>query len=172
MPLNLGLSFAHNALRGIGVRDRIRVLAAGKIVTGFHLFRTLALGADLCASARPMMLALGCVQARRCNDNSCPVGVATQDPARFVGLVVPEKAQRVARYHAATVASLLDLVAAAGLESPAAIRPRHVLRRTAPLGIRSFAELYPWLDEGALLARSDRPPGWQAPWEEATPDRF
>ena len=102
MPLRDGLLFADNALRGVGVRDKIRLVAAGKIATSFHLVRARALGADVCNSARGMMFALGCIQALRCNTNECPVGVATQDPGRAQGLVVDAKAPRVARFHTAS----------------------------------------------------------------------
>ena len=94
-PLDEGLTFADNALRGAGLRARTKLISAGKIATGFHLVRHLALGADLCNSARAMMFALGCIQALKCNTNRCPVGVATQDPGLARGLDPELKAERV-----------------------------------------------------------------------------
>ncbi len=76
--------------------DNIRLIAAEKIVTAFHVLRTIALGADLCNMARPMMMALGCIQARRCNTNTCRVGIATQNPSLSKGIDVKDKAARVA----------------------------------------------------------------------------
>ena len=172
MPLRQGLWFVHNALRGVGVRDRVRVIAAGKIATGFHLFRVIALGADLCNSARAMMFALGCIQARRCNLNTCPVGVATQDPSHTVGLVPADKAPRVARYQAATIKAFLELVAAAGLDSPRDIRPFHVYRRVSGPDVQSFAELYPRMPKGFLVDAGVIPDAWRRSWAAADADRF
>lgn len=62
-PLEEGLSFVHAALCGAGLRDRVRVIAAGKVLTGFSVVKTLALGADVCNAARAMLFALGCIQA-------------------------------------------------------------------------------------------------------------
>ena len=172
MPLRQGLWFVNNALRGVGFRDRVRVIAAGKVATGFHLFRAIALGADLCNSARGMMFALGCIQALRCNLNTCPVGVATQDPAHAVGLVPEDKAPRVARYQAATVKAFLDMVGAAGLDSPSGIRPLHVCRRGSGTEVKSFAELYPWMPEGFLTDEGAIPGDWGRFWAAADADRF
>ena len=172
MPFRQGLWFVNNALRGVGFRDRVRVVAAGKIVTGFHLFRAVALGADLCNSARPMMFALGCIQARQCNTNTCPVGVATQNPAQTVGLVPADKGPRVARYQAATVKAFLDMVSAAGLEDPCDIRPFHVDQRVAGPDVQSFAKLYPWMPDGFLMDESVIPKGWRRSWAAANVDHF
>ena len=95
-PLIEGLIFVHNALVGFNLRDHIKILSSGKITTGFSMVKRLSLGADICYSARGMMMALGCIQALKCNTNHCPVGVATQDPALMTGLVVTDKKQRVA----------------------------------------------------------------------------
>lgn len=172
MPLRHGLLFVNNALRGVGMRDKVRVIAAGKMVTGFHLFRVIALGADLCNAARAMMFALGCIQSRRCNENSCPVGVATQDPSRVVGLDVADKARRVARFHGATVASLRELVGAVGLSSAGAIRPHHVFRQVDGFSYKHFGEIYDYLPQGCLLSEDSVPEGWKADWQASSPDRF
>ncbi len=103
MPLREALALVVNGLIGFGLREEVRVVASGKIFTGFHLVKNMALGADLCNSARGMMFALGYVHSLTCNTNRCPSGVATQDPRLYRGLVVEEKARRVARFHAATV---------------------------------------------------------------------
>jgi hypothetical protein len=118
------------------------------------------------------MFALGCIQARRCNTNTCPVGVATQNPAYTVGLVPADKAPRVARYQAATVKAFLEMVAAAGLEDPRDIRPSHVCQRVAGPDVQSFAQLYPWMPEGFLLDESVIPKGWRRSWTAANADHF
>ncbi|MCA9001803.1 MAG: FMN-binding glutamate synthase family protein, partial [Planctomycetes bacterium] len=126
MPLNEGLVFVHNCLVGFALRERIKVIASGKVITGFDMATKLALGADLCYSARAMMMAIGCIQARRCNANDCPAGVATQKPNLMQGLDVDDKAPRVQAYHRETINSLLELVGAAGLDDPAQITPHHI----------------------------------------------
>lgn len=142
LPLREGLAVVHGALLDAGVRGDTRIVAAGKVATGFDMIRCFSLGADLCYSARAMMLALGCIQARRCHNNDCPVGVATQDPSRSAALVVSDKAPRVRRFHDETVHAFLELVAAAGCSHPAEIGPHHVHRRIDQTTIRSFAEIY------------------------------
>ena len=125
-PLNEALYFVDQTLREHGLRERVRVIAAGKVFTAFNMFEKLALGADLCNSARGMMLALGCIQAYRCNTNRCPTGVATTDPRLTAGLDVADKSLRVAGFHRRVMCSLADLVGAAGLHSPGEIDLRHI----------------------------------------------
>lgn len=172
MPLRDGLLFVNSALRGIGVRQKVKLIGAGKIASAFHMVRTIALGADVCSAARSMMFALGCIQARRCNSNDCPVGVATQDPARAVGLDVELKAGRVHGYHDRTVHSFLELVAATGLESPNLLGPRHVLRRVDATTIKPFSEIYEYLPIGCLLSEDSIPDGWRDRWQRANPLAF
>ena len=75
LPLNEGLSFVHNALVATALRDRIRVIAAGKVNTGFSMATKIALGANMCNAARNMMFAIGCIRALRGNSNQCPTGL-------------------------------------------------------------------------------------------------
>ncbi|MAW59211.1 MAG: FMN-binding glutamate synthase family protein [Planctomycetes bacterium] len=173
VPLREGLSFVDNALRGVGLRDKIRVVAAGKIITGFDLFRTRALGADVVNSARGMMMALGCIQAVRCNTNHCPVGIATQDPARVQGLDVDDKTLRVQRFHHNTIHAFLELLAACGLQSPREIEPEHVHHRVEEDEVAHLGQLYPRLDDGLLVRDPEAAPAeWQAWWQAASPDSF
>src|SRR6185312_15461028 len=102
-PLSDGLMTVHNALVGTGLRDRIRIGASGKVATGMDIVKRIAQGADYTNSARAMMMAAGCIQARMCHTNRCPVGVATQDPARARALDVADKTERVRRYQQNTV---------------------------------------------------------------------
>ncbi|MBX9592907.1 MAG: FMN-binding glutamate synthase family protein [Roseomonas sp.] len=157
MPMREGLDFVHNALIGVGLRDRVKIGASGKIASGFDMARAIALGADWCNSARGFMFALGCIQSLSCHTDRCPTGVATQDPTRSRALLVPDKATRVRQFHAATLEALGDLVAAAGLDHPSQLRPEHFMRRVSGQDVRSFAELFPRLEDGALLRRCDDP---------------
>ena len=124
MPLREGLNFVHNALVGINARDRIKLGAAGKIVSAFDVARVMALGADWCNSARGFMFALGCIQSQSCHTDRCPTGVATQDRARQRALVVADKSERVFNFHRATMELLAELVAAADSTTRANSVPR------------------------------------------------
>ncbi len=170
-PLTEGLMLVRNALVGFGVRERVRLIVAGKVVTAFDIVRRIALGADLCSAARPMMFALGCIQARRCHSNHCPVGVATQDPGLVRGLVVEDKSPRVLNYQRDTVRAFLELIGAAGLDSPSEIRPRHVLRRVSPTEVRTLHEIFSFLEPGALLADDVAEP-WRSWLADTDTDDF
>ncbi len=154
MPLREGLNFVHNALVGINARDRIKLGASGKIISAFDIARVLALGADWCNSARGFMFALGCIQSLSCHTDRCPTGVSTQDRSRQRALVVPDKVERVRNFHHATLELLAELVAAAGLDHPTELSPAHFSRRVSPHEVKSFAELYPTLKPGELIAGS------------------
>ncbi len=170
-PLREGLSFVHNALVGIGARERIRIGASGKIVTGFDIVRALALGADWCNSARGFMFALGCIQSQSCHTDRCPTGVATQDPGRQRALVVPDKIERVANFHRETIEALAELTAAAGLDHPQDFTRAHISRRISPSEVATFAELYPSLAKGELVAGA-ADPRWRKIWDMASASTF
>jgi glutamate synthase domain-containing protein 2 len=170
-PLRDALIFVHNALVGYSLRERIRIICSGRTVTGFDMIVRFALGADMCNSARAMMMALGCIQALRCNSNKCPTGVATQDPHLTKGLHVPDKTQRVAQFHRETMRSLAELLGAIGLDSPDQVRPWHVIRRTGLSEIKHYGEIYPFIEKGSLLKRP-LPPGFARTCEGASAESF
>jgi glutamate synthase domain-containing protein 2 len=171
MPMREGVSFAHNALVGINVRDRIKIGASGKIATAFDMARAMAIGADWCNSARGFMFALGCIQSLSCHTDRCPTGVTTQDPIRNRALVVPHKTERVFNYHHATLHALAELLAAAGLEHPQQLRPIHFSQRSSTTEVCSFAQLYQSLRPGELLeGTQDR--RFRDAWAMARPDSF
>lgn len=169
-PLTEGLLIVHNALVGAGLRDRVRIGASGKVATGADIVKRLIQGADYTNAARAMMFAVGCIQAQRCHANTCPVGVATQDPRRARALHVPDKAERVHRFHRATVHSAQRIMASMGVADPRDLRPDMLHRRVDPVTITSSAELYPRLAPGELL--ESPPEAWAADWKAADPDRF
>ncbi len=166
MPLREGLSFVHNALVGAGMRERIKIGAGGKIVSGFDIARAMALGADWCNAARGFMFALGCIQSQSCHTDRCPTGIATQDPALQRALVVPNKIERVASFHASTMHALIELTAAAGLDHPNEFRPHHVSRRVSASEVMTFDQLYPQLAPGELLDGA-RDPLFREAWRQA-----
>jgi glutamate synthase domain-containing protein 2 len=170
-PLDEALVFVHNALVGVGLRQHIRVICSGKIVTGFDLAHKIAIGADLCNSARAMMFALGCIQAQKCNTNECPTGVATQDPGLVAGLVVADKAVRVRNFQHNTVKAFVELLAASGLRAPSELRPWHILRRVSPMEVRHYGEMYEYLQDRALLTEPV-PKSFARAWRAASAVTF
>jgi len=168
MPLREGLFFVHNTLIGSGIRDRIRLIASGKAVTAFHMLRLMALGADTINSARAMMFALGCIQSRVCNTDHCPTGVATQNPARFKALDVTDKGQRVYKYHKAMIASLVELISAAGLNNLDEVGPRYINQRVSGTIVKHYGELYPCVESDCLLNESTVPDSWKDDWMQAS----
>ncbi len=169
-PLTEGLITVHNALVGCGLRDRIKIGASGKVATGADMVKRMIQGADFTNAARAMMMAVGCIQAQRCHTNTCPVGVATQDPHRARALDVADKSARVQRFQKATVDSALQIMGSMGVQHPDELRPHMLRRRLDPLTVRSYEELYEWLSPGELLAVP--PQDWAADWAAADPDCF
>jgi glutamate synthase domain-containing protein 2 len=170
-PLREGLSFVNNALIGVGLRDRIRIGASGKIVTAFDMAVAFAIGADWCNSARGFMFSLGCIQSLSCHTDLCPTGVATQDPTRSRALVVADKTIRVKNFHAAMLHALGEITGAAGLEHPQDFHPEHFARRVNEREVVSFAELYPTLEPGELIAGA-RDPKWRKLWGLSRAESF
>ena len=151
MPLREAVAFVYDVLTGFGLKKHIKIISSGKVASGFDLVKNIALGADLCNSARGMMFALGCIQALECNSNTCPTGVATQDASLMKGLVVEDKTVRVFNFHRLTVASAVELLGAAGLHHTHELTRAYVNRRMAPNIMQSYMETYPYIPEGSLL---------------------
>ncbi len=173
MPMVEGLTFVHNTLRGAGLRDQVRLGAAGKIVSAFDIARALALGADWCNSARGYMFAIGCIQAQACHTNHCPVGVATQDPLRQRALDPVGKSKRVASFHRNTLAALGEMTGAAGLSNPGEFLPRHLMIRQSDAQMVTGDEAHAVLPIGILLKDGkDDPGGYRKRWARATSDQF
>ena len=173
LPMHEALMLVHNTLVGLGLRDQVRVAAAGKIVSAFDIARTLAMGADWCNAARGYMFALGCIQSLSCHTDRCPTGIATQDPRRWGRLDVPDKAARVAAFHRHTLHALRDLLCAAGLQHPDQLGPEHILRRVSPTEVRSLGALYRFLAPGELLdGRVPEHAVFRNFWQVARSDAF
>lgn len=166
-PMRDGLIFVNSALIGIGLRDKIRIIASGKMFSAFHMLRTLALGANAVNCARGFMLSLGCIQARSCNTDHCPTGIATQNPVRNKAIVVSDKAQRVANFHQHSIKNLMELIGAAGLSSLDQLRPEHINRRVQGTDVKNYKQLYPRLDVNCLLSNDTIPEQWRDDWQAA-----
>ena len=174
-PLQEGLLLVHNTLRGVGLRDRIKIGCAGKVVSAFDIARLMALGADWCNSARGFMFALGCLQAQTCHTGRCPTGVTTQDPLRQQSLVVPDKAERVFNFHQMTLHALKELVQAAGVMHPGEITAHHIVRRASDQKVMSLAQsILTQLPDRALLASDLQalPVIYRQAWPQAAAESF
>jgi glutamate synthase domain-containing protein 2 len=171
-PLRDALIFVNSALIGTGLRDNIRIIASGKIFSAFHLLRVLALGADTVNSARGMMFALGCIQSRSCNNDSCPTGIATQNQARYQALDIEDKSQRVRNFQHETVQQLMELLAAAGLEDLNQLKPEHINRRVSGTVVKTYQQLYPHILPNSLLIDKSIPKDWQAVWQLASAQQW
>ena len=172
VPLREALMIVHNTLVGVDLRDKVRIGAAGKVVTAIDIARTLALGADWCNAARGFMFALGCIQSQTCHTDRCPTGVTTQDPRRWKHLDVPDKAARVRNFHENTLMALRDLVQASGLSHPAELGPEHLIRRVSSTEVRSLATLYKFVKPGELIDGVSEHAVFQRFWKDARPDTF
>ncbi|HEU4632832.1 MAG TPA: FMN-binding glutamate synthase family protein [Flavisolibacter sp.] len=150
MPLYDALAFVKQTLEAYHLSEHIKIIAAGKIITGFDILKALSLGASACYSARGMMLALGCIQALVCDSGRCPVGVATQNPSLYKGLHPADKRVRVANFHAKTIAATKEIMEACAFESSENVHPSKFFRRVNEHEIKSFEQIYFRHEETAL----------------------
>jgi len=126
MPVREALPLVADLREEFGFNDRIRLVASGKLVNPGDIAWALAAGADFVTSARGFMFALGCIQALKCNKNTCPTGITTHDPRFQKGLVVERKYTRVARYAKALVKEVETIAHSVGVSEPRKLRRRHV----------------------------------------------
>lgn len=171
-PMREGLLFVHNTLVGANLRDKIKLCAAGKVVSAFDIIRAFALGADWVNAGRGFMFALGCIQALSCNTNKCPTGVATQSESRQKTLYVPDKAERVYHFHHNTLHELSEMIAAAGLSHPDEIEAHHVVRRFSVTEIRTYAQMLYFIKPGELLSNKLSSDFYRESWKAASSASF
>lgn len=150
-PLRDAIVFVDNALRGAGLRDRVKIGASAKIVSAYDITRVCALGADWCNMARPFMFALGCIQAKDCGSGHCPTGITTMDPQRYRAIDIPSRAERVRNFHKHTLEAVAELLGAAGIPHPKDLNRRHIVRRLSASQIKLADQIYPRVSDGALL---------------------
>ncbi len=150
-PLRDAIVFVDNALRGAGLRERVKIGASAKIVSAYDITRVCALGADWCNMARPFMFALGCIQAKDCGSGHCPTGITTMDPQRYRAIDIPSRAERVRNFHKHTLEAVAELLGAAGIPHPKDLNRRHIVRRLSASQIKLADQIYPRVSDGALL---------------------
>jgi glutamate synthase domain-containing protein 2 len=145
MPLMEGLAIVFKYLRKYDFRDDIKLIASGKIVDTFDILKVVSMGANIVNMARPFMMSMGCIQARECNKDTCPVGIATQNNKLIKGLVVEDKYKRVANFHKNTLRELKHLIGAVGLERIEDVKPYMVSVRDNDGKIKKLNEIYEYL---------------------------
>jgi glutamate synthase domain-containing protein 2 len=151
LPIADALPRVVDALIESGLRDRIRVIAAGKLVTSAKAAWALCVGADFVNTARGFMFALGCIQALRCHQNTCPTGVATHNKRLQRGLVVAEKSERVASY-ALGMNKEIDMIAhACGCRHARELRREHVRIMQSSMQSVSMNILHPYPEASARI---------------------
>jgi len=142
MPLYEAIAFVKQTLDAYNLSEHIKILAAGKIITGFDILKVLSLGASACYSARGMMMALGCIQALVCDSGKCPVGVATQNPALYKGLHPADKRVRVANFHTKTIGATKEIMEACAFKNIESVHPSKFFRRISEQETKSFEQIY------------------------------
>lgn len=172
VPMREGLLFVHNTLVGAGLRDKVKIGVAGRLISAFDLAAVLAIGADWANAARGYMFALGCIQSMSCHTNRCPVGVATQDVRRSRALVVPDKAERVWRYHERTIQALAEMLAAAGLTHPDNLQPHHLVHRVNSTEIRQFDRMHYFAQSNDLIDGGAASTFYMDNWNRARAESF
>ena len=171
MPLNDALNFVSNCLIGLEIKSKIKIIASGKIITGFDMIIKMSLGADACNMARGMMFALGCIQSRRCHLNTCPTGIATQDKRRRYALNIDYRAPRVDYFHKNTIDNYLQVLGAMGCEKPEDISRNDIFRRVSQNIVLDYADLYTQIEPG-IIQRNNASGYYRALWQSARPDVF
>ena len=147
LPVKPSVMLLHQTLLKHGVRDRVKIIASGKLFTPDRVAVILGLGADLVNIARAFMMTVGCIMAQRCHTNTCPVGVTTTDPKLQKALVIDEKKYRVLNYLLTMREGLFTTAAAAGLSSPTAFSEKHIAYQDDKGRIYTLGQLYKHLQE-------------------------
>lgn len=145
-----------NVLAEHGLRDRIKVIASGKFVTPAEVTWAFCAGTDFVVTARGAMFALGCIQALKCNQNTCPTGITTHDRRFQRGIVPKEKGERVASYIKNLVHEVDIMANSCGALEPRGLRRYHVRIVQNDGNSILLSELYPW-PEGTAPSKAEYP---------------
>lgn len=160
--LNDAIVFVHNALQGSNLRKQVKIIASGRVFTEQEMVYGLARGADLFATARGMMLSVGCDQQLECYKGTCPRGIATQDPKLLRNFNTEQNTERLIQYHQLTIQGLKALASMAGLVHPSQFHPCHVQKRVSVTEVLPLDEVYEFLKPGALFS----------PWPWLFPQKY
>ncbi|MDP1574419.1 MAG: FMN-binding glutamate synthase family protein [Coxiellaceae bacterium] len=143
LPINESLPVLIDKLKEYGLRDRIKVIASGKMITAGAITRALCIGADFVNSARGFMFSLGCIQAMRCHNNTCPTGITSHQPGLVHGLDVKAKALHVANYVRRVNYEIGVISHSCGVREPRELTRKHARIVTSAGVSVSLADLYP-----------------------------
>jgi glutamate synthase domain-containing protein 2 len=153
LPLRESLAMVVDKLKEYGLRERVKVIASGKLTTPTQVAWALCMGADFAASARGFMFALGCIQALQCNKNTCPTGVTTHNKKLQRGLVPEDKAVRVANFAKNMVYEVGMIAHSCGVREPRRLRRYHA-RIVLDNGLSiPLSELHPEVSEAAPVSQ-------------------
>ncbi len=150
-PLLDAVVFVENTLIGANLREKIKIGASGKIVSGFDIAHICALGADWVNMARPFMFSIGCIQCRSCHTGECPTGIATMDPLRYRAIDIKDRSIRASNFHKNTLKVLKEFLEAAGVKHTHELNRRHIVRRLSESEIKLADQVYPNAQKGELL---------------------
>ena len=126
MPIREALPLVVNLRDEYGLKERVRIVASGKLVNPGDVAWALCAGADFVTSARGFMFSLGCIQALKCNRNTCPTGITTHDASLQKGLVVEDKYVKVAQYAKCLIKEVETIAHSVGVSEPRQMRRKHV----------------------------------------------
>tara|TARA_B100001093_G_scaffold356938_1_gene341535 strand:+ start:3061 stop:4542 length:1482 start_codon:yes stop_codon:yes gene_type:complete len=171
MPGDEAVAFVHNTLVGANIRQHVKIISSAKVVSGFDMIRRIALGADACNLARPMLFAIGCVQSVSCNTNKCPTGVATTKKSRAYAIKLKRKSQQVANFHRNTIHSFLEMLGAMGVHHPEELNA-HLIHIREPNGKSTTCDyFYNFIEPGNFLSK-DIHPFYKEYWEKSDASSF
>jgi glutamate synthase domain-containing protein 2 len=142
LPIQESLPLVVDTLTKHGLRERVRVVASGKLITPADVAWALCVGADFVNTARGFMFALGCVQSMQCNKNTCAAGITTHDPRLQRGLDPADKAERVRHYVQNMIKEVGIIAHACGVDDARQLRREHCRIVTAPGRSVPLSELY------------------------------
>ena len=144
LPIQESLPLVVDSLVRHELRDRIKVIASGKLINPSEVAWALCMGADFIVSARGFMFALGCIQALQCNKNTCPTGITTHNKKLQKGLVAEQKSIRVCNYINNVVHEIGIIAHSCGVHSPRQLNRSHARVVQANGNSTTLAELYPY----------------------------
>jgi len=143
LPIKESLPLVVNILNRYGLKNRIKIIASGKLITPAEASWALCVGADFIVSARGYMFALGCIQALQCNKNTCPTGITTHNKRLQKGLNPIDKAERVRRFAEQMHYEINVIAHSCGVPEPRRLRRYHCRMVTANGQSVPLDELYP-----------------------------
>lgn len=156
LPIYESLPMLVDLLRGYGLKERIKVIASGKMIVPSGVAWALCVGADFVVSARGFMFSLGCIQAMQCNKNTCPTGVATHDPKLQRGLNPQLKSERVANYVFNMAYEVGVIAHSCGVLEPRQLRRSHARMVSSSGRSETLETLYPTVATGSLCSTTEQ----------------